>query len=115
MDFLKELGLKDVNNGTCIGPNQWSTDDSAGLIESHNPATGELLGKVMSASDADYENVISKAQEVFKEWRKVPGPQRGEAVRLVGDALRKHKDALGSLVAAEMGKIRRRWRSTRND
>ncbi|WP_154223235.1 L-piperidine-6-carboxylate dehydrogenase [Marinicella rhabdoformis] len=106
MDFLKELGLKDVNYGTCTGPNEWSTDDSAGLIESHNPATGELMGKVVSASDADYENVITKAEEVFKEWRKVPGPLRGEAVRLVGEALRKHKDALGSLVAAEMGKIK---------
>ncbi len=106
MDFLKELGLKDVNYGTCTDHNEWSTDDSAGLIESHNPATGELLGKVVSASEADYENVITKAQEVFKEWRKVPGPQRGEAVRLVGEALRKHKDALGSLVAAEMGKIK---------
>jgi aldehyde dehydrogenase (NAD+) len=106
MDFLKELGLKDVNYGTCTDHNQWSTDESAGLIESHNPATGELLGKVVSASEEDYENVIGKAQEVFKEWRKVPGPQRGEAVRLVGEALRKHKDALGSLVAAEMGKIK---------
>ncbi len=106
MDFLKELGLKDVNYGTCTGHNEWSKDDSAGLIESYNPATGELLGKVVSATDADYENVITKAQEVFKEWRKVPGPQRGEAVRLVGEALRKHKDALGSLVAAEMGKIK---------
>ncbi|MCB1582844.1 MAG: aldehyde dehydrogenase family protein [Xanthomonadales bacterium] len=105
MDFLKELGLKDVNYGTCTGHDEWSKD-SAGLIESYNPATGELLGKVVSATDADYENVITKAQEVFKEWRKVPGPQRGEAVRLVGEALRKHKDALGSLVAAEMGKIK---------
>ncbi len=106
MDFLKELGLKDVNPGTCTDHNVWSTDQSAGLIESHNPATGELLGKVVSSSDADYENVLNQAVKVAKEWRTVPGPQRGEAVRLVGEALRKHKDALGSLVAAEMGKIK---------
>lgn len=106
MDFMKELGLKDVNPGTCTGVNQWSTDESAGLIESHNPATGELLGKVVSSSEADYENVLSLAVKTAKQWRTVPGPQRGEAVRLVGEALRKHKDALGSLVAAEMGKIK---------
>ncbi|MGA7436884.1 MAG: aldehyde dehydrogenase family protein, partial [Luteibacter sp.] len=39
-------------------------------------------------------------------WRTTPAPRRGEAVRLCGEALRKHKDALGSLVALEMGKIK---------
>ena len=39
-------------------------------------------------------------------WRATPAPQRGVAVRLCADALRKHKDALGSLVALEMGKIK---------
>jgi aldehyde dehydrogenase (NAD+) len=33
-----------------------------------------------------------------------PAPRRGEAVRLCAEALRTHKDALGSLVALEMGK-----------
>jgi aldehyde dehydrogenase (NAD+) len=36
----------------------------------------------------------------------VPAPKRGEAVRLVGEELRKHKDALGSLVSMENGKIK---------
>lgn len=105
MKFLQELGLKDINPGTYTG-DAWSSDESAGLIESHNPATGELLGSVYSASEADYEQIIKTAQTAAKEWRRVPAPQRGEAVRLVADALRKHKDALGSLVSAEMGKIK---------
>jgi aldehyde dehydrogenase (NAD+) len=104
MNFLQELGLKDINPGTYFG--EWSDDTRGGLIESYNPATGELLGKVYSATEDDYEKVISKAQEVARQWRNVPAPKRGEAVRLVGEALRKHKDALGSLVTAEMGKIK---------
>ncbi|MCF6300709.1 MAG: aldehyde dehydrogenase family protein, partial [Proteobacteria bacterium] len=106
MNFLQELGVKDINKGTCIGHDGWSNDSSQGMIESFNPATGELIGKVYSASEADYENVINKAEQIFQQWRTVPAPQRGEAIRLVGEALRKHKDALGSLVAAEMGKIK---------
>ncbi len=106
MEFLQELGLEEINPGTCTGHDDWSNDQSAGLIDSHNPATGELLGRVYSASETDYEKVIVKAQSVFKQWRTLPAPQRGEAIRLVGEALRKHKDALGSLVAAEMGKIK---------
>jgi aldehyde dehydrogenase (NAD+) len=34
----------------------------------------------------------------------MPAPQRGEIVRQYGEALRKHKDALGRLVSYEMGK-----------
>ena len=48
----------------------------------------------------------SARQEAFAIWRTTPAPRRGEAVRLCGEALRKHKDALGSLVALEMGKIK---------
>jgi aldehyde dehydrogenase (NAD+) len=36
----------------------------------------------------------------------LPTPKRGEAVRLVGDELRRHKSDLGSLVSLEMGKIK---------
>src|SRR5699024_2300556 len=46
------------------------------------------------------------AQEAALAWRKVPAPERGNAVRLANDALRDYKDALGSLVSLEMGKIK---------
>ena len=36
----------------------------------------------------------------------MPAPKRGEIVRLIGDELRAHKDALGTLVTLEMGKIK---------
>ncbi|MGH8164639.1 MAG: aldehyde dehydrogenase family protein, partial [Rhodanobacteraceae bacterium] len=59
-----------------------------------------------ATSDADYEILIARAQAAFEVWRKTPAPRRGEAVRLCAQALREHKDALGSLVALEMGKIK---------
>jgi aldehyde dehydrogenase (NAD+) len=61
---------------------------------------------VHSSSAADYETIVKRAQEAFKTWRATPAPRRGEAIRLCGEALRQHKDALGSLVALEMGKIK---------
>ncbi len=36
----------------------------------------------------------------------MPAPERGNAIRLCTEALRQHKDALGSLVSLEMGKIK---------
>lgn len=104
MDFLKRLGIADHNPGTWNG--SWSTTQDAGTIDSINPTTGEVIASVYGASEADYEATITKAQEAFKAWRMVPAPARGEAIRLATEALRKHKDDLGSLVSLEMGKIK---------
>ncbi len=106
MDLLNTLGIRAKNPGACFGFDQWSTTTDQGEIHSINPASGELIASVYGASEADYEAVISRAEEVFKEWRMIPAPRRGEAVRLCTDALRKHKDVLGSLVSMEMGKIK---------
>jgi len=78
----------------------------AGILESVNPATGAPIGRVYASSAADYERLMERAEAAFKVWRTIPAPRRGEAVRLCGEALRRHKDALGSLVTLEMGKIK---------
>ncbi|HCW75163.1 MAG TPA: aldehyde dehydrogenase family protein, partial [Candidatus Marinimicrobia bacterium] len=98
-EFLKELGIKPVNQGACSGPGTWSSTTGAGVLESFNPATGELIAKVNLCSEADYEQVLTDMQTAFIEWRQVPAPKRGEIVRQMGDALRAKKDALGNLVA----------------
>ncbi len=104
--ILDALGIQPVNPGACFGPNQWSDVHHDRLIQSVNPASGEVIASVAGASEADYERVIEVAQAAALAWRQVPAPERGHAVRLVTEALREHKDALGSLVAMEMGKIK---------
>ncbi len=103
---LTNLGLTDVISGTYLGQGQWSTSRDAGVIEPINPANGQVLGKVYASSESDYETIITRAQDAFKIWRNVPAPRRGEAIRLCAQALREHKDALGTLVSLEMGKIK---------
>ena len=104
MDFLKQLGIQDHNSGSWHG--HWSDTTDQGVIESINPSNGKVIASVYSSSATDYQHVIQSAQQAAAEWRKVPAPQRGEAVRLVTNALRDYKDALGSLVSLEMGKIK---------
>jgi len=106
MDFLKELGIENENCGACIGGEKWTKSPGSKKIDSFNPATGELIASVYQATKEDYENVISASEEAFKSWKKVPAPVRGQLVREMADALRKKKDALGSLVSLEMGKIK---------
>jgi len=107
MDFLTQLGIQPINFGTNFGGSEnWITDTNRPLLDSLNPATGELIAKVYTSNEQDYEKVISTAESAAKEWRKIPAPKRGELIRLMGEALRVHKDALGSLVTLEMGKIK---------
>jgi aldehyde dehydrogenase (NAD+) len=101
---LTALGLSDNESGTYLGQGEWSKTADAGVLEPINPSDGSVLAKVQSSSQADYDTIVERAQAAFKVWRTTPAPRRGEAVRLCAEALRTHKDALGSLVALEMGK-----------
>ena len=103
---LERLGVRNhrgVVSGVCHRTN---VDRPGGEeLPSINPATGETLGVVRLAGPADYEAVVQAAQEAFLRWRMNPAPARGEVVRRLGLALRKHKEDLGLLVSLETGKI----------
>jgi aldehyde dehydrogenase (NAD+) len=104
-DILRRLGLEPVNPGTWSGSHP-AASDSAPLIESLNPATGELIAAVRATTQAEYDRLVEAARAAFLEWRKVPAPVRGDAIRRLGVVLRDNKDALGSLVTLENGKIK---------
>jgi aldehyde dehydrogenase (NAD+) len=103
---LSALGLAADNSGTYLGNGEWSKTTDAGVLTSINPATGEAIGRTYASSKADYDIIMARAEAAFKIWRTTPAPRRGEAIRLCAEALRQHKDALGSLVSLEMGKIK---------
>jgi L-aminoadipate-semialdehyde dehydrogenase len=103
---LENLGLQALNPGTWSSNGGWLSDPAAVRIDSVNPATGKVIGSVLASNAAHYEQVMAAATEVARAWRNVPAPKRGEAVRLVGEELRKYKSDLGSLVSIEMGKIK---------
>ncbi|MGY8781309.1 MAG: aldehyde dehydrogenase family protein, partial [Fidelibacterota bacterium] len=103
---LKELGIQKVNYGACSGSEQWSDSQDGGLLDSINPATGEVIASVYQATESDYERIVQDAEKAFKDFRKIPAPIRGQLVREMGEALREKKDALGSLISLEMGKIK---------
>ena len=83
--ILKALGLGPVNSGTYLGNGEWSKTSDAGLLQSINPSTNEVIAEVHASSASDYETIIARAQAAFASWRTVPAPRRGEAVRLCGD------------------------------
>jgi aldehyde dehydrogenase (NAD+) len=78
---------------------------SGGDLQVRSPVTGEKIASLRQMSAAEAGAAIDAAHEAFKVWRLVPGPKRGELVRLLGEELRAHKAELGRLVSIEVGKI----------
>lgn len=99
--ILSSLRLGNNNPGVQIGTRHLGAGSE---ISSHSPVDGKLIGSVSTCTADDYAQVISSATEASLAWRKIPSPQRGEVVRVFGEALREKKDALGHLVSYEMGK-----------
>jgi len=75
------------------------------LMVCHSPIDGEVLAKLHATPLAGVAATIERAQAAYLRWRQVPAPQRGELVRLLGEELRSHKQALGALVTLEVGKV----------
>jgi aldehyde dehydrogenase (NAD+) len=70
-----------------------------------SPIDGAEIGRVSYDTPPGTEAKIAASVDAFRAWRDVPAPRRGELVRLLGEELRAHKDALGRLVTLEAGKI----------
>lgn len=76
-----------------------------GTLVVKTPIDGSVIGNVVVHTAEETEAQIVQAQQVFKQWRKIPAPRRGELIRIFGQVLRDYKDELGALVSWEAGKI----------
>ena len=88
-DLLKSLGVTPAGSG----------------LAAHSPITGEVIGHAPLDTPASVKQKIADAHKAYEAWRSVPAPKRGELVRVYGEILREHKQALGRLVTIEAGKI----------
>ncbi|MFW8596126.1 aldehyde dehydrogenase family protein [Cribrihabitans neustonicus] len=78
---------------------------TGGTLAVTTPVDGSEIARLMPHTRAEADAAIAAAKYAFNAWRLVPAPRRGELVRLIGDALRREKEALGRLVTLECGKI----------
>ena len=106
MDILKKLNLDTDNFGTYLGDKGWCQTRSAGSVTSTSPSDNKPIANVYTCTADDYQQLVATSLEFQKHWRMIPAPKRGEVIRQIANALRDYKDALGSLVALEMGKIK---------
>ena len=88
---LKELGIKSENSGVSTGYKK--TLANGDYIRSFSPVDGSLIATITTASEKDYQKVVKTAQKAFRSWKTTPAPLRGEIIRQVGEAFRKHKES----------------------
>ncbi len=104
--ILKTLGIGEVNFGACTGAAEGWIKTSGKELVSISPIDGHPIARVITATRKDYEIVMEKASAAFKTFRMMPAPKRGEIIRDIANELRAKKEALGTLVALEAGKIK---------
>jgi len=100
-DVLRAAGL---SGHPRVIHERFRADDPA-IVVSENPATGAPIAAVRLDDAQSYERAAAASARAFLAWRDVPAPARGQIVRAIADEFRARKDALGALIAIEVGKI----------
>lgn len=84
---------------------KWVEPATSGVIEVHSPATGELVGKVPLASEADVNAACAAARKAFDEgpWPHMSPTERAEVLGRAVKLMEERADELKFLLAAETG------------
>jgi aldehyde dehydrogenase (NAD+) len=101
--LLDTLGVPAEPHAVAVGPD-WRRGRGRRLMV-RSPIDGSVLAGFPLAAPHDVADAVDAAAASFERWRDVPAPRRGELVRRIGNELRRHKDALGTLVSWEAGKV----------
>ena len=84
---------------------KWVEPATSGVIEVHSPATGELVGKVPLASEADVNAACAAARKAFDEgpWPHMSPTERAKVLGRAVKLMEERADELKFLLAAETG------------
>ncbi|MFB2577636.1 betaine-aldehyde dehydrogenase [Acinetobacter sp. c2-A9] len=83
---------------------QYVDATSGKTFDSINPANGEVLATIQSASKEDVDNAVKSAIEGQKVWASMTAMQRSRILRKAVDILRERNDELAHLESQDTGK-----------
>jgi len=78
--------------------------DGGARIESRNPATGELLGRVACGGAADVDAAVAAAAAAFPDWSKTSGHARARVLYALARLIQKNSRFLAVLETLDNGK-----------
>jgi succinate-semialdehyde dehydrogenase/glutarate-semialdehyde dehydrogenase len=82
----------------------WTPAKSGKTLDVLNPATGEPIGTVAHAENADLDRALEAAVKGFATWRKVSAHERYRLMRKAADNLRSRVNDIATLLTMEQGK-----------
>jgi aldehyde dehydrogenase (NAD+) len=95
-----------ISPGRLLMDGQWV--DGAKTFDTINPATGEVLTRIVEASAADVDRAVAAARRAFDgesgTWRKMPASERGRLIWQLADLVAQHIDELAELETLDNGK-----------
>ncbi len=80
--------------------------DAGAIIESRNPATGELVGTVPDMGDGEVRQAVQQARAASRDWAATSVEDRMEHLLSVRERMLERVDDLVDLICAETGKTR---------
>ncbi|SBN61704.1 succinate-semialdehyde dehydrogenase / glutarate-semialdehyde dehydrogenase [Curtobacterium sp. 9128] len=82
----------------------WQDASDGSTFAVHDPATGDVLVEVSSATAADGLRALDAADRARADWAATPPRQRAELLRAAFDLLQERRDDFALLMTLEMGK-----------
>ena len=104
MTAAQENELLDrVPAGLFIG-GRWCAAEGEATLTVTDPATGDAIKQIASASAADAQAAMDAAADAFPAWAAAPPRERGELLRRAFDLLTERAEEFALLMTLEMGK-----------
>jgi aldehyde dehydrogenase (NAD+) len=104
LDWAKEW-LKETKKLYING--EWVNSTKGEVIESINPANGEVLGKFQSAEKEDVDKAVAAARHAFDHgpWQELSRKERAKILRQISALIKEHQAELATLEALDNGKL----------
>jgi succinate-semialdehyde dehydrogenase/glutarate-semialdehyde dehydrogenase len=83
---------------------EWVEAVGGGRFDVTDPASGEVVGSVPDAGQADVEAAIDAAAAALEPWKSLAAIERARILRRSADLMRERKDAIAAVMTAEQGK-----------
>ncbi len=100
---VRPRSLASVPTGLLIG-GQWRDASDGGTFDVHDPATGEVLATLASATSEDALAALDAADAAQASWARTAPRERAEILRRAFDLVTERAEDFALLMTLEMGK-----------
>lgn len=92
-----------IDRGLYIG-GRWRKATSGEVVDVHDPATGQLVGRTALGDAADIDLAVEAAATAAPEWAAMPSGERARIMHLAAELIEQRIDAIADVLTREQGK-----------